>query len=94
VKLRSPAPVVATVRMVLARPHLWGTGVRVLRSVLVPGWWRRWPPAPVPPAYAAFRLHTALGDDPEVRLEAVEVVAFLEWCRRMHIWQQIDPDAR
>jgi len=47
-----------------------------------PGWWRRWPPVPVPaPSYTRFRLVTAYGEPP-VPPPAADVVAYLEWCRR------------
>jgi hypothetical protein len=86
-----PAAAVA----VLVRPGLWPTAVGSIRRLARPGWWRRWPPLPLPPTtYATFRLHTALGDDPDARLEPAEVVAYLEWCRRMKTWQRTDRGVR
>jgi hypothetical protein len=44
----------------LARPTLWPTAARLAP----PGWWRRWPPRPLPPAeYVRFRTQTMYGDD-------------------------------
>jgi hypothetical protein len=86
-----PAAAVA----VLGRPGLWPTAMALAFRMARPGWWRRWPPLPSPPpAYATFRLHTALGEDPDARLEPAEVVAYLEWCRRMKRWQRTDRDVR
>jgi hypothetical protein len=67
---------------VAVRPRLWAVAVVQARRLAAPGWWRRWPPLPLPdPAYLRFRLQTAYGDTgrgpaPE------DVVAYLEWCRR------------
>jgi hypothetical protein len=88
-----PGP--ATALAVLGRPGLWPTAVALAWRLARPGWWRSWPPLPLPPrAYATFRLHTALGDDPDARLDPAEVVAYLEWCRRMKTWQRTDRDVR
>jgi hypothetical protein len=66
---------------VAARPRLWAVaGSQVLR-LAPPGWWRRWPPVPVPDAdYLRFRLQTAYGD-PHLRPEPADVISYLEWCR-------------
>jgi hypothetical protein len=65
---------------VLIRPWLWPS---VLRFV-PPGWWKRWPPNPMPPKeYLEFRLVTAYGD-PNARPSAEEAVRFLSWCRGMN----------
>lgn len=60
------------------RPDLWAAAIR-----LVPrGWWRRWPPLPVPDrAYRNFRLETMYGR-PD-RMEADDLILYLEWCRAM-----------
>jgi hypothetical protein len=75
----------------LARqPELWPTAARLARSVVAPGWWRRWPLLPLPPAqYIRMRQETMFGSTqgpgstPE-RLSGPELVAYLEWCRRMN----------
>jgi hypothetical protein len=70
--------------VVLRRPRLWGAAARLAWRTAAPGWWRRWPPRPVPPAaYLDFRTHTALGGAVDAKLTPAEVVAYLEWCRRM-----------
>jgi hypothetical protein len=67
---------------VAVRPRLWATAVTQAWRLAVPGWWRRWPPVPKPdPAYLRFRLQTAYGDT-ATGPEPVDVVAYLEWCRR------------
>jgi hypothetical protein len=64
---------------VAVRPALWGVAVRQILRLAVPGWWRRWPPLPLPdPDYLRFRFQTAFGDGEP---EAADVVAYLEWCR-------------
>lgn len=66
----------------LARhPELWGTAAVQCLRLARPGWWRRWPPLPVPdPGYLRFRLQTQYGD-PEREPEPADLVAYLKWCR-------------
>ena len=67
---------------VAVRPRLWGVAVAQVLRLAAPGWWRRWPPLPLPdPGYLRFRLQTAYGD-PDRRPEPADVVAYLDWCRR------------
>ena len=67
----------------LGHPTLWATALVQLFVLARPGWWRRWPPLPAPDAaYLRFRLQTAYGD-PEREPEPQDVVAYLEWCKRM-----------
>ena len=71
----------AAVAAVAARPGLWPVAVRQSVALARPGWWRRWPPVPVPdPAYLRFRLQTAYGD-PSRPPSPADVVAYLEWAR-------------
>ena len=71
------------VAAVVARPGLWPTAVRVGLALAEPGWWRRWPPRPLPSDdYLRFRLHTMFGASPDARLGPADVVGLLEWCRR------------
>jgi hypothetical protein len=61
-----------------ARPALWPTAARLVP----PAWWRRWRPSPLPPAdYLRFRTQTMYGDDGP--LIPGDLIAYLEWCRRM-----------
>jgi hypothetical protein len=59
-------------------PALWPVIVRLIPR----GWWRRWPPRPIPTGpYTEFRLETMYGrgrgpDDDDL-------IRYLEWCRRM-----------
>lgn len=67
---------------VAMRPRLWGVAVAQLWKLAAPGWWRRWPPLPLPdPGYLRFRLQTAYGD-PDRPPEPADVVAYLDWCRQ------------
>ena len=69
------------VRAVARRPALWPAAVAAVLRLAAPGWWRRWPPVPAPPAaYWRFRSETANGG--EEALSPEEVVAYLQWCRR------------
>ena len=73
----------ATGVAVLRRPGRWPIAVLELGRLAAPGWWRRWPPLPLPDRdYLRFRMQTAYGD-PEARPSADDVVDYLEWCRRM-----------
>jgi hypothetical protein len=66
---------------VVQRPTLWGSGLRAALRLAPRGWWRAWPPIPVPPsAYLRFRVQTNDGS-PDARPRPDEVVAFLRWCR-------------
>jgi hypothetical protein len=66
---------------VARHPGLWPTAVVQLFRLAPGGWWRRWPPLPVPdPAYLRFRLQTQYGD-PSREPDPADLVAYLEWCR-------------
>lgn len=74
-----------TVLALAARPSLWGTGVRLVLRSAASGWWRPWPSTPAPPLeYVAFRAETMLGGNTPGRLSPAEVIAYLQWCKRMH----------
>ena len=73
----------AWVRAVAARPWLWPAAVVTSLRLAPRGWWRRWPPVPLPdPAYLRFRLVTNYGGDGSGDLDPADVVSYLEWCRR------------
>lgn len=61
------------------RPDLWVVAVAQAFRLAPRGWWRRWPPLPMPDDdYLRFRLVTAYGD-PERPIEAEDLIAYLEW---------------
>jgi hypothetical protein len=67
--------------VVLRHPSLWGIAFAQVLRLASPGWWRRWPPVPMPDRdYLRFRLQTQYGD-PEREPEPSDVVAYLHWCR-------------
>ena len=73
----------AAVAAVAVRPGLWWTAVTQVARLAPSGWWRRWPPVPLPdPGYLRFRLQTAYGD-PDRPPAPDDVVAYLVWCKRM-----------
>ncbi|HWE56155.1 MAG TPA: hypothetical protein VG435_11625 [Acidimicrobiales bacterium] len=60
------------------RPDLWPAARRFVPT----GWWRRWPPVPLPSRqYLRFRHETMYGADS--RLVPDDLVRYLEWCREM-----------
>lgn len=80
-----PREVAAAAISLLARPWLW----RAAAGLVPPGWWRRWPPLPVPSrAYLRFRLETMYGETTNgeaVGFRAADLIQYLEWCRRMGV---------
>jgi hypothetical protein len=69
---------------VARRPDLWSTAVREALVLAAPGWWRRWPPRPLPDRdYLEWRLQTAYGPDRPAAMPSEDLVAYLEWCRQM-----------
>ena len=63
---------------VARRPSLWRVALRMVPK----GWWKRWPPVPLPPPdYRRFRTETMYGSGGV--LEPEDLVAYLEWCRSM-----------
>jgi hypothetical protein len=66
---------------VLGRPALWLTALRQWRRTTPSGWWRQRPFLPVPSGdYLTFRLITQYGDANH-RVEPVDVLNYLAWCR-------------
>ncbi len=67
---------------VLPHPSLWSTGLRQLRRLATPGWWRRRPFLPLPaPDYLRFRLETAYGGAGDQAPDPGDLVTYLRWCR-------------
>ena len=65
------------------RPWLWTTAVAQWVALTGPRWWARWPPLPRPArGYMTFRLQAMYGSSSPT-IDAAELVAYLEWCRRM-----------
>lgn len=73
---------VATIALaVVARPRLWATSVRVLRSFLVSRRWSRVPFAPrIARSYLDFRLETQYGSARKLTAtDSEDVVKYLQW---------------
>lgn len=76
----------AAVREVVPHPSLYGTAARQAGALAPAGWWRSWPPLPLPDArYLAFRLETAYGSAGSSP-RAGDVVTYLRWCRQ---WRRL-----
>ncbi|MGH9029978.1 MAG: hypothetical protein ACRDV4_10245, partial [Acidimicrobiales bacterium] len=76
------------VSAVMWRPWLWPVAVAETLRLAKPGWWRRWPPLPVPDeALWSFRVETAYDVRSGWPASADEVRSFLEWCRRARGWR-------
>jgi hypothetical protein len=73
--------VAAATAAVARRPSLWWTAVQQVVVLAAPGWWRHWPPVPLPdPDYMRFRLVTMYGDSAH-EPDPSDVVAYLDWCK-------------
>lgn len=73
------------VAALVARPRLWPTAVVQVAVLARPGWWRRWPPVPLPDErYLRFRLETADGDA-QAEIVAGDVVEYVAWCREARV---------
>ncbi len=69
-------------RAVLPHPTLWPTAARQARRLAAPGWWRRAPFLPLPPAgYLRFRMETAYGGHGDQLPVPQDLVTYLRWCR-------------
>jgi hypothetical protein len=72
----------AAVVAVARRPSLWRVGLRQLRVLAEPGWWRHRPFLPLPaPEYLRFRLETAYGGSGDRHPESGDLVTYLRWVR-------------
>ncbi len=81
--------IAAVVAAVVRRPWLWPAAVAEAARLARPGWWRRWPPLPVPDdALWRFRMETAYGGSGDAVPEAEDVVSFLRWCSTMGRWRR------
>jgi hypothetical protein len=76
-------------RVVLRHPSLLLAAVSETLRLAAPGWWRRWPPLPLPdPALWQFRMETAYGGRGDAVPSAADVVSFLTWSRDMHQYRR------
>jgi hypothetical protein len=74
---------------VVRHPSLWPTALRVTVTLARPGWWRRPPFVPLPPAdYLRFRLQTAYGGDGRGAIRRDDLITYLVWCRAWRGWQR------
>ena len=77
----SPAIAVRVFLAIVVRPRLWGTALRQMQRLAVPGWWHRAPFLPVPARdYATMRSTIQYGGDGH-RVEVSDVLKYLAWCK-------------
>jgi hypothetical protein len=76
-------------RVVVARPSLWTAAVIQGFRLAGPGWWRKWPPLPVPTdGLWHLRMVTAYGGDGSSLPDPDDVTSYLEWCRTARQWRR------
>jgi hypothetical protein len=79
----------AVVGAVAVRPWLWPAAAAEVARLAAPGWWRRWPPVPLPDAALwRFRMETVYGGEGDATPDAEDVVSFLHWCGGMGSWRR------
>jgi hypothetical protein len=76
-------------RALVRRPNLWWIaaveGLRLAR----PGWWKAWPPIPVPSeSLWRMRMLTAYGKDGSDPPRVDDILSYLQWCRTAHQWKR------
>lgn len=87
---RQPLSAGALLGAVALHPQLWVAATAEALRLAHPGWWRRWPPLPLPdPALWRFRIETAYGGDGDAAPDPDDVRSFLRWCRDMHRWRKV-----
>lgn len=85
----TPGTTWALLRALLPRPALWPSAAAEAFRLRPDGWWRRWPPLPVPSTELwRFRMVTAYGGDGDAVPGTEDVVAFVRWCRDMRRWRK------
>jgi hypothetical protein len=85
----APAVVAAVAAGLARRPWLWPAAVAEALRLARPGWWRQWPPLPVPDeALWRFRMETAYGGPGEAVPDPEDVATFVSWCATMGRWRR------
>jgi len=81
--------VVPVFRSLGRRPWLLPAALSGVLRLARPGWWRRWPPLPLPdPELWRFRMQTAYGGTGDAVPDEDDVVSFVEWSRAMRHWRR------
>jgi hypothetical protein len=79
----------AVVSAVACRPWLWPVAVMQVMRLARPGWWRRFPPVPIPDeGLWRLRIETAYGGSGDAEPSADDVLSFLRWSRDMGHWRR------
>ena len=87
---RVPAATMSpVVRAVIGRPWLWPAAVVLAVRLAPTGWWRRWPPLPLPDVGLwRFRMETAYGGAGDRAPDERDVLSFVRWSRDMPRWRK------
>jgi hypothetical protein len=76
-------------RAVIGHPGLWVPAIKAMFRLARPGWWRRWPPLPLPTEELwRLRMTTNYGGDGSAEPEAGDVRSYLDWASRSRVWRQ------
>lgn len=74
---------------VLLRPGLWPAAIATMFRLAQPGWWRTWPPLPVPSeGLWRLRMLTAYGGDGSAEPDAADVRSYLDWTSTARTWRR------
>ena len=77
-------------RAVAGHPALWPAALVEAVRLASPGWWRRWPPVPLPDERLwRFRMETAYGGAGDGSPEPDDVRSFVRWCGDMRRWRKL-----
>jgi hypothetical protein len=76
-------------RAVAAHPGLWLPALEAMFRLARPGWWRRWPPIPLPSEELwRLRMTTNYGGDGQALPDPADVRAYLDWTRSARVWRR------
>ena len=76
-------------RAVVAHPGLWVPALGAMFRLARPGWWRSWPPLPLPSEELwRLRMTTNYGGDGRAVPEPGDVRSYLDWTSRSRVWRR------
>jgi hypothetical protein len=76
-------------RAVVTHPGLWLPAIEAMFRLARPGWWRTWPPFPLPSEELwRLRMMTNYGGDGAALPEPGDVRSYLEWTSGSRGWRR------